>query len=147
MPHPRDPKLSLEVRRVEAPEFRLLVEERFEPIFQRPLPRLPERAEYSLLYQEGNLAGWHFGWMLDPHAYMMTNTAVLPEFRRQHLYSSFAALLIQQLRDRGVIRVISRHNHDNHAILDAKLKLGFLQTGFEDDPILGRLAILELALG
>jgi hypothetical protein len=85
--------------------------------------------------------------MLDPHAYMMTNTAVLPEFRRQHLYSSFAALLIQQLRDRGVIRVISRHNHDNHAILDAKLKLGFLQTGFEDDPILGRLAILELALG
>jgi ribosomal protein S18 acetylase RimI-like enzyme len=104
-------------------------------------PGQPEPAfEFRLtLESDGALMGWHFGESPDGRIYRMTNSAILPEFRRRGVYGRLSDELMRILGHHGIRSVLSRHRPENEAILAAKRKQGFLVTGEVDDPRYGRL--------
>lgn len=81
--------------------------------------------EYFLFQSGAELAGWSYGQMRDSETFFMSNTAILPTFRRRGLYSAFLERLIAYLGAVGYERIVSNHQPNNRAVLIAKLKAGF----------------------
>lgn len=133
----------LKISPVSSGQLLCAIEPHFQAIFGRnPPPRLEDFSVRLLICFGESVAGWHFGGSKNGETYMMTNTALLPEFRRLGVYSRFLQLLCDQLRASGYRRVISRHRPDNVAVLEAKKKAGFVEIGREIDPALGPLVTL-----
>lgn len=81
--------------------------------------------EYFLFQSGADLTGWSYGQMRDNETFFMSNTAILPTFRRRGLYSAFLERLIAYLDAVGYERIVSNHQPNNRAVLIAKLKAGF----------------------
>lgn len=96
---------------------------------------------------DGILAGWHFGESPDGRVYRMTNSAVLPEFRRRGVYGLLCDELTRRLISRGIRMLVSRHRPGNEAILAAKRKQGFAPIGSVDDPRFGSLIEMGRRIG
>jgi ribosomal protein S18 acetylase RimI-like enzyme len=126
-------------------EFHDLVAGDFLRVFDRPL--MAAGYPLRLLLLEGRTrVGWHLGRMIDLETYEMTNSCVLPEFRRRGIYSAFTESLTADLRARGVRKVVSRHRPGNVPVLAAKSRLGFRPAGQVEDHRFGRLLCLEFRL-
>lgn len=144
---PADRRLNeLTFRPVSEQELRDTIEPHFERQFGRTLPLLSNQSDRFLFSVGQELAGWHFGRTVEPGVYMMTNTMVLSEFRRQGIYARFLKSIVSELGDRGLDCIVSRHRPDNHAVLFAKKAFGFVEIVEEIDPQLGRLVVLEYSL-
>lgn len=85
--------------------------------------------EYFVFYEGDAVAGWSYGEMHDPETYFMSNTAVLPPYRRRGIYQSYLKHFIDYLTALGYERITSNHQPNNRAVLIAKLKVGFVLSG------------------
>lgn len=99
---------------------------------------------YYLLAKVNNeIVGWSFGMQKSAEDYYMINSAVLPEYRRQNIYSQMMAKVLDLLSGLGFQRIYSRHKMSNNKILIPKLKFGFIITGFEVTDVFGNLVVLS----
>jgi len=85
--------------------------------------------EYLVCYDGESVAGWSYGEMHDPETYFMSNSAILPAYRRRGIYSGFLTHFLDYLKALGYERVTSNHQPNNRAVLMAKLKAGFVISG------------------
>lgn len=162
MPSPLDP--SLEIRLVpqfEEPRFTRLAEQIFgdQSRHQLMTGRMPpeeqdgirhlrstlpprERVRIGAFHGE-NLVGWCHGWFDGPAQFYMANSAVLPDYRRQGVYSALVMAMVEEVGLRGVSKVFSHHVATNNPVLIAKLKLGFVFSGMSFSEEMGMLVQLS----
>ena len=95
------------------------------------------------VFKGPEFAGWSFGDQQSAETYYMRNSAVLPEYRRQSLYSALLETNIQFLTEKGFQKIYSRHNATNNAVIIPKLKAGFIITSLEIDDMFGTLVHLS----
>lgn len=95
------------------------------------------------LFRGDELVGWSWGRQSDGESFTMVNSAVLPAYRGQGLYQSLLRALLPQLQAQGFQVVRSRHVATNNAVLVAKMKAGFVITGFELSDRFGALVLLS----
>lgn len=93
------------------------------------------------LLHEGALIGWTYGWQDSVHDgdFYMASSLVLPEHRGKGLYSAMTNKVLEICLKEGFSAVRSRHVCTNNPVLIAKLKLGFMINGFEQDETMGTL--------
>ncbi len=104
-----------------------------------------ENYRLKLVALEGKqIVGWSFGFQdtLDSSSYFMAGSVVLPERRRQGLYSALVAKVLEITEKKGFQSVWSMHIMNNNPVLIAKLKQGFVINGFEVNTIYGALVKL-----
>lgn len=77
------------------------------------------------------LVGWSHAWLLPGGVLYVGNSAVVPEHRRQGVYSRLMAAVEDQARALGCIKVESHHRAENSAVLIAKLKADYTIVGTE----------------
>lgn len=94
------------------------------------------------VFVDGQCVGWSVGHQESAETYYMRNSAILPEFRRQGLYTSLMHKTISILKEKGFQRIYSRHSATNNAVIIPKLKAGFLITSLEVSDIFGVLVHL-----
>ncbi len=94
--------------------------------------------EYFLFrHRQERVIGWSFGYLRGQADFFMSWSGVLPAFQRQGIYSAFLNQLLPFLKEVGYQRVVSKHMVNNNPVLIAKLKAGFIFTGFSMDEQLG----------
>jgi len=104
--------------------------------------RLKDKYKVRLaLIHSGKLVGWSYGWQDSAHLgdFYMASSLVLPEHRNHGLYSAMVRKVIEITNAEGFSAVRSRHVCTNNPVLIAKLKLGFMINGFEQDETMGTL--------
>lgn len=104
-----------------------------------------ERFELRLgvYHKRKTFVGWHMGVHMPPADFYMMSSGVLPEHRGKGVYSALLEYVLARARAEGFQRVYSRHVATNNAILIAKLKAGFVVTGFELSDMHGLLVHLS----
>lgn len=80
---------------------------------------------------ENEIAGWSWGFQNGNCEYYMCNSAVLPQFRKQKIYSKMLELVIAKASRDGFQEITSKHHASNNAVIIPKMKAGFLISGFE----------------
>jgi hypothetical protein len=75
--------------------------------------------------------GWFLGEQLNRETFYMRNTGIFEEFRNKGIYKSLLSLLIEILREKGFQKLTSSHIVTNNHVIVAKLKAGFIISGFE----------------
>lgn len=93
------------------------------------------------LLKEDELIGWSIGWQdsVDEATFYMAASLVLPAFRQKKYYSRLVGCALERTKDRGFQSVSSRHVMTNNPVLIAKMKLGFIVSGFEVTSVHGAL--------
>jgi GNAT superfamily N-acetyltransferase len=89
--------------------------------------------QFILYNQVGDPVGWSYGDMLDSETFFMTNSAILPAYRRRGIYTAFLMHLLTYLAALGYERVTSKHQTNNRAVIIAKLRAGFNILGVDLD--------------
>lgn len=82
-------------------------------------------------FYDGQFAGWHFGRAGSASTYRMSNSGVLPEFRRKKIYERLLEATIEYTKDLGYLEITSGHHPTNNAVIIPKLKKGFFVSGTE----------------
>ncbi|MCA2960435.1 MAG: GNAT family N-acetyltransferase [Silvanigrellales bacterium] len=107
----------------------------------------PSGARFYFGVFEGNtLVGVQESCQRERGTLCMNVSGVLPENRRRGHYGRLLSAVVALAQARGFQRVTSRHVASNNAVLIAKLKAGFLLSGFEICDEQGLLATLVLHL-
>ena len=75
--------------------------------------------------------GWFLGEQLNRETFYMRNTGIFEEFRNKGIYKSLLSLLIEILKEKGFQKITSSHIVTNNHIIAAKMKAGFMISGFE----------------
>lgn len=93
------------------------------------------------LFHKEQFIGWSYGWQDSVHAgdFYVGSSLVIPEHRGRGLYSEMVKKMLELTSVEGFSAIRSRHICTNNPILVAKLKLGFMINGFEQDDIMGTL--------
>lgn len=152
-----------ELREVPAEEFRSFLTEHRPRLLGGDFSCMPEeylsddekRAQEQLADRMGNLfrlrlgvfyngsqVGWSFGTQLDRGKFYMVNSAIFPEHRRKGLYKSMLEKAVGIVAAQGFQLITSSHIATNSPILIAKLKAGFIITGFELSDVFGLMVNL-----
>lgn len=97
-------------------------------------------------FDADRLVGWTSGWHEPGGVFYVTNSAVLPEYRRRGIYTRLARAITEEAALRGCHTVYSKHIATNNAVIIAKLRLGFVITGMEFSEELGLLVRLSYAV-
>ena len=97
-----------------------------------------------MLFKGDDFVGWSFGRQMDRETYYMTNSAILPEYRRQGLYTALLQETMTRINDEGFQIILSRHTVTNNAVIIPKLKAGFVISGIEVSDAFGTLVSLRL---
>lgn len=95
------------------------------------------------VFKGEEFAGWSIGDQKSSEIYYMRNSAVLPEHRRQGLYTELLKTSIELLTEKGFQKIYSRHSSTNNAVIIPKLKAGFIITSLELDDMFGSLVHLS----
>lgn len=90
------------------------------------------------------LIGWTDGWQdsVETDSFFMGASLILPEFRRQGLYSALVKKVVEITKENGFQSIWSLHVMTNNSVLIAKMKLGFNIYGFEVNTRYGALVRL-----
>jgi len=96
------------------------------------------------IYNGSQLVGWSYGWQggLESASFYMANSCVIPEYRRQGLYTHLLQKVIELAQEYGFQSITSRHVAANNSVIIPKLKAGFKITGMELSEIYGNLVHL-----
>ncbi len=86
---------------------------------------------YLAAFDGNQLAGWTFGEQIDRETYRMQNSAVMPNYRRQGLYTMLLEKTLEEVQKGGFQKIESRHHMTNNSVIIPKLKAGFVISGFE----------------
>ncbi len=98
---------------------------------------------YLVAKSEGQIIAWSFGIQKSADDYYMINSAVLEGYRQEGIYTKMLEKTVEKLTEIGFQRIYSLHKMSNNAILIAKLKFGFMITGFEVTDTFGNLVELS----
>lgn len=94
-------------------------------------------------YEGDTLVGWSFGHFdFRGRVFHMSNSAVLPQYRRQGIYSQLLKAVLNYTQSQAVIMVTSYHSVLNNPIIINKLKAGFHITGLSHSARMGALVQL-----
>lgn len=88
-------------------------------------------------FVNGAFAGWSYSQQSGADEIHMHVSAVVPEFRRQGGYARLLNAVIERAQQEGYEILTSNHNPANAAVLIAKLKAGFVITGYSVMDIVG----------
>lgn len=83
------------------------------------------------VFHHDKQVGWSFGAQIDRERFYMVNSAIFPEHRNKGLYTALLDRAVTSARVQGFQMITSRHTATNSPILIAKMKAGFIITGFE----------------
>lgn len=81
--------------------------------------------------------GWFLGEQMNRETFYMRNTGIFEEFRNMGIYKRLLSLLIEILKEKGFQKITSSHIVTNNHVITAKLKAGFMISGFEISDRLG----------
>ena len=109
----------------------LLSAEEKEKIRNNHIPFSEIEKYYLIAEKDDQIIGWSVGHQLDRSNFFMSNSAVIPEYRNQGIYTSMLDKVVKRLAQRGYQTITSKHKMSNNAILIPKLKYGFVISGFE----------------
>lgn len=92
------------------------------------------------LFHKGEFIGWSYGWQ-DSNVtdFYVGSSLIVPEHRNKGLYSKMSQKLLAICEREGFSAVRSSHICTNNPILIAKLKLGFMINGLEQNDTMGTL--------
>lgn len=93
------------------------------------------------------LMGWTYARTEADGRLHMINSGVAAAVRRQGIYSELVRRVVEHARSHGYVAVVSRHAADNNAVIIAKLKQGFVVSGFEYSEVYGPLVRLTCLMG
>lgn len=77
------------------------------------------------VFHNNEFVGWSAGEQESSETFYMRNSAILPEHRRNGLYTALLRRTLELVTQAGFQKIYSRHNATNNAIIIPKLKLGF----------------------
>jgi len=98
---------------------------------------------YLVAKVKDEIIAWAFGMQKSAEDYYMINSAVLPNYRRQGIYTQMMKMAVDLVSRQGFQRIYSKHKMCNNHILIPKLKFGFIITGFEVNDTFGNLVELS----
>ncbi len=98
-------------------------------------------------YRGDVLIGWTQGYREGKSQFYMLNSGVAHAERRKGVYSKLVMAVLEHSEAEGYSTVRSRHAAANVAVIIAKLRLGFLVTGFEYSEVYGPLVQLTYWVG
>lgn len=93
-----------------------------------------------------DLVGASVGWQDAADRFYMALSIVAPAHRRRGVYTAMVDAVLTAARKAGYAEVTSRHRPDNAAVLIAKLRLGFIITGYETSAAFGDMVRMTLPL-
>lgn len=93
----------------------------------------------GLYSPQNEFVGFSFGWQDGYESYFMAASAVLPEHRRQGLYSKMVEIVIQRATEQGFQKIYGTHCATNNAVLIPKMKLGFIFSKIELSDMFGTI--------
>ena len=96
------------------------------------------------LFHGEDVAGWTYVNQEDADSVHMHSSVILPLHRRKGLYTFLLHEVVRRAANEGFEIVSSHHNPANTSILIAKLKAGFVVSGFSVNDIVGPLVRLSL---
>ena len=110
--------------------------------FNSPPPALAEQfshhSEQFVFYDaDDNPIGWSIGEQRQGDTYFMGWTGILPEWQRKGIYGAFLKQLQAYIASLGYARITSNHMVNNRSVLIAKLKAGFIVSGYSLDERIG----------
>lgn len=105
--------------------------------------RIKDIRSYLLCRDGVKVVGWSFGFQKDAEEFYMTNSAVIPEYRKMGIYKTLLSMMVEKAKNYGFQIVSSNHHASNNAILIPKLKLGFKIVGMKLNPRFGTLIELH----
>jgi hypothetical protein len=106
-----------------------------------------ERALRIGAFRGETLVGWTYACPEGTSLLYMVNSGVALAERQKGIYSELARLVIEHARIQGYVAIVSRHAANNNPVIIAKLKLGFLVSGFEYSEVYGPLVRLTFLVG
>ena len=148
------PSISIRtVERFEEPEFTGLVNQLLhdpdrrevaERLFGAPgaaTASTPSGAQHVRVgaFAGERLVGWSHAWLVPGGQLYVSNSAIVPEHRRQGIYTRLVEAIEGEARALGCLRVESHHRAANSAVLIAKLKAGYTIVGTEFSAEMGLL--------
>jgi GNAT superfamily N-acetyltransferase len=92
------------------------------------------------------LVGATVGWQDAADRFYMALSVVAAAHRRRGVYTRLVEAVIGAARKGGFAEIASRHRPDNAAVLIAKLRLGFVITGYETSAVFGDMVRMTLPL-
>jgi ribosomal protein S18 acetylase RimI-like enzyme len=98
---------------------------------------------YLGIFKGDEFVGWSWGFQESSTSFYMCNSAILPNYRRQGLYTMIIGEALTILKKKGFQTITSRHTATNNAVLIPKLKAGFIIQKMEIDDIFGVLIQLS----
>ncbi|MDH4468485.1 MAG: GNAT family N-acetyltransferase [Bacteriovoracaceae bacterium] len=104
--------------------------------------KLNSRIHIDLAIFKGDqIVAWSYGWQggLESATFYMANSCVIPEYRRQGLYTILLNKMIELCKKVGFHTLTSRHVASNNNVIIAKLKASFKISGIELSEIHGNL--------
>ena len=105
-------------------------------------------APFGLVAYRGDvLVGWTQGYRQGRSDFCMLNSGVAASARRSGVYTALVEAVLVHAASQGYARVNSRHAASNTAVLIAKMRLGFLVSGFEYSEVYGPLVQLSHLVG
>ena len=95
---------------------------------------LVRHAEHLVFYDSNDVPiGWSIGDQREADTFFMMWTGILPEHQNHGLYSAFLRPFLEYCGALGYARVTSNHMVNNRRVIVAKMKAGFVASGFELD--------------
>lgn len=98
-------------------------------------------------FRDDRLVGWSFAHPEGNSILYMVNSGVAVAERRNGIYTALVRQMIRQAEVRGFTYIWSRHAAHNNPVIVAKLKLGFMVSGFEYSEVYGPLVRLTYIVG
>jgi GNAT superfamily N-acetyltransferase len=106
----------------------------------------PSRPMRFAAFAGDTLVGATVGWQDAVDRFYMALSVVAGPHRRRGLYTRLVEAVIAAARESGYAELGSRHRPDNAAVIIAKLKLGFVITGYETSALFGDMVRMTLPL-
>jgi GNAT superfamily N-acetyltransferase len=112
----------------------------------RPGAFRPSHPMRFAAFAGNRLVGATVGWQDAADRFYMALSIVAPAHRRHGVYTRLVEAVVTAARKSGFAEVSSRHRPDNAAVLIAKLRLGFVITGYETSATFGDMVRMTLPL-
>ncbi len=94
------------------------------------------------IFKGDEFCGWFTGDQYSNDTFYMRNSAILPDHRRQGLYTALMNEVLKRTKELGFQILLSRHVTTNNSIIVAKLKAGFVISALEVSDRFGTLVHL-----
>lgn len=95
------------------------------------------------IFRGEEFCGWFSGDQYNAETFYMRNSAIIPKYRRNGLYTLLLNEVLKRVQELGFQIVLSRHTTVNNSIIVPKLKAGFIITALEVSDRFGTLVHLS----